>query len=492
MTSRWLGLLVGLMLVAVVWGCGESDRVTGTGGEASGGTPVGEVDALGHGRVLGTTAVGVVEPVSVIDDVVGVDGAWLGPRLAEVTAEPELWVRIGVALPGVNLSASGPGVARGLSVREVGMDGRLRGATLVPAVGVEFRPTTDRRGVSAWRRGQRLAVWYGLGIEVRRVLAGGVDAADPAGGVSMDGRAFPAKVRLYPLTRGGSAAGRLDVVNVVGVERYLPGVLERELYGSWPRATYEAQAVAARSYALWEREQAGRRHYHLESTVASQAYAGKTTRAVAAEAVAATRGVVLAWGDRVLPAFYSSTSGGRGQDALAAFPERGLDLPPLRGRDHGRWGAGSGRHRWAVIERDRGTLAARMAAWGRAARHPVGALDGLRAIRVAGRNAVGRPTRFAVIGVDGQRYELAAERLRFAVNHPAAGLPGLAREVVLPSSDTVPAVVGGVVRFEAGRGFGHGVGLAQWGAKEMAEAGNDYGSILVFYYPGARLVRAYR
>lgn len=479
-------------MLAVVWGCGEADRIKGTSGAAADQSAVARGTPVHDGAVLGATG---VEAVSVVNDMVGVEGSSLGPRLAEVTAEPELWVRIGVAVPGVNLSVSGPGASRGLAVRavgEVGADGRARGTTLLPAVGVEFRPTADRRGVSAWRRGQRLGVWYGLGIEVRRVLANGGAAGDPAGGVLVDGRAFPAKVRLYPLTRGGRPAGRLDVVNVVGVERYLPGVLERELYGSWPRATYEAQAVAARSYALWERRQAGRRHYHLESTVASQAYVGKSTRAVAVEAVTATRGMVLAWDGRVLPAFYSSTSGGRGQDALAAFPERGLDLPPLRGRDHGRWGQGSGRHRWAVIERDRGTLAARMAAWGRAARHPVGRLDGLRAIRVVGRNAVGRPTRFAVVGVNGQRYELAAERLRFAVNHPAAGLPGLAREVVLPSSDTEPRVVGGVVRFEAGRGFGHGVGLAQWGAKEMADAGNDFRSILVFYYPGARLIRAYR
>ncbi|MEM1212733.1 MAG: SpoIID/LytB domain-containing protein [Planctomycetota bacterium] len=490
MVSRWLG---SVLLMGVLWGasgCDGGDRVMGTPSDAGGpvdtvrGTPVAEGTPGGLPGVVGVEAVAVRDEVSL-----GVDGSWLGPELSAVTSEPELWVRIGVAVQGVNLSKSGPGEARGLAVREVGVDGRLRGETVLPAVGVEFRPTTDRRGVSAWWRGRRLGVWSGLGVEVRRLVASG---NDPAGGVAVDGRGFPAKVRLYPLTRGGLAVGRLDVVNVVGLERYLPGVLERELYGSWPAATYKAQAVAARSYALWERRQAGRRHYHLESTVASQAYVGKSTRAVAVEAVAATRGVVLAWDGRVLPAFYSSTSGGRGQDALSAFPERGLDLPPLRGRDHGRWGAGSGRHRWAVIERDRGTLAARIAAWGRAARHPVAGLDGLRAIRVAGRNAVGRPTRFAVVGVDGQRYELAAERLRFAVNHSAAGLPGLAREVVLPSSDTQPVVAGGVVRFEAGRGFGHGVGLAQWGAKEMADAGNDFGSILVFYYPGAALVRAYR
>ena len=90
-------------------------------------------------------------------------------------------------------------------------------------------------------------------------------------------------------------------------------------------------------------------HYDLESSTASQAYIGDKASAKARRAVAATRGQVLVYDGRVLPAFYSSCTGGVGQDAVAAWPGKVDDLAPLRGRNHGGWGSTSSKFRWGPV-----------------------------------------------------------------------------------------------------------------------------------------------
>lgn len=281
----------------------------------------------------------------------------------------------------------------------------------------------------------------------------------------------------------------MDVINTVPLEQYLPGVLDRELIASWHPETFAAQAVAARSYAIckmWDRRGQA---FDLEATTASQVYGGASAHDKAVQAVRQTRGQVLTYGGRVLPAYYSSASGGAGQDGSVAFPNQ-RDLPPLRGRNQGGWDVLSPQFRWGPIVRDREDLGQRLVAWGQTNQNAVANLRGVSQIIISRRSASGRPAQFTVVDNSGRRFLLGPEQFRFACNHPAPGLPALAKEQQLKSSYVTIEPVGGGFRFQ-GQGYGHGVGLSQWGAQNMALRGYGSRAILAFYYPGAKVVKAY-
>ncbi|MEX0777270.1 MAG: SpoIID/LytB domain-containing protein [Phycisphaeraceae bacterium] len=309
---------------------------------------------------------------------------------------------------------------------------------------------------------------------------------EPAAGdsLSVNDQDLPGTVVLHANTTDV----RFDVINHVAMERYLPGVLDKELYASWHPRMFEAQAIAARSYAIAQMGKTRQRAYDMQATTASQVYGGTTRNAKALAAVAATRGKVLAWDGLVFPAYFSSSSGGTGQDAILAMKDA-MDIPPLRGKYHGGWSAASPRYRWTIV-RDRQDLSRRLAAWGQSNRHAVAGLRDLTGIAVTSSNSAGRPTRFTLSDASGSRYVMGPEDFRFAANHGGAGLPPLAANAQLYSSHVEVRLEGNTVHF-AGRGHGHGVGLDQWGAQAMAQAGHSPEAILAFYYPGASILAAY-
>ena len=121
------------------------------------------------------------------------------------------------------------------------------------------------------------------------------------------------------------AAAKLDVVNDVGLEQYLAGVVPREMPASWPAEALKAQAVAARSYALANRISG--RPYDVYADVRSQVYGGIGSEdARATAAIAATAGQVMLYGGRIVNALFHSTSGGRTVSAAEVF---GMEVPYL-------------------------------------------------------------------------------------------------------------------------------------------------------------------
>jgi stage II sporulation protein D len=390
------------------------------------------------------------------------------PRVEQIQREPEIRVRIlsGVALVRVSAAGSlwlGPPRSAGDSGTRVFASPVVvsvaNGAIMVNSGGQSF----------AWpMRELRLAPQQGDLISVNNI-------------------AYPREL----VVRVDDNGAGLDVVNHVLLEQYLPGVLSKEFYQSWEPAAFRAQAIAARSYALWECSRSASRHFDLESTIASQAYGGADSHDKAHEAVRQTGGIVLTYEGRVLPAFYSASSGGSGQDAIIAFPQHQIDLPPLRGRDTDQWARYSKHYRWGPIRRTRAELSLRIAAWGRSNNHPVANLRDVTDIVVAARNSTGRPARFTLTDAAGRRYDMTPEAFRFACNHEQSGLTPLAAEMKLKSSHVTPRLLGKDVLFEDGRGFGHGVGLDQWGAQAMAQHGYNATDILAFYYPGAELKKLY-
>ncbi|MFN3166554.1 MAG: SpoIID/LytB domain-containing protein [Phycisphaeraceae bacterium] len=397
-----------------------------------------------------------------------------GPRADAVRAEPDLRIRIARALDQTMLTSSG-------SVR-VGPGRRDLGKARDYTFQTPLRIHHDKQGFVLTEPSGKSVRWRLASLSIHA----------NAGGVGIDGQTYPGELELvaqrsdpHPFT------GRFDAVNHVGMESYLPGVLSKELYASWDTRAYRAQAIAARSYAIWEMNLPMRKasHFDLEASQASQAYTANASDKAKA-AVADTAGQVLVFEHRVLPAFYSSCSGGTGQDAVAAWPGKVDDLAPLRGREHGMWGQASTKFRWGPIERDRAALSKRIAAWGKVNKHAVASLGTIARVEVAGRNRVGRPTTMRISDTAGRSFDLACEDLRMASNYRAPGLPTVDMNNLVYSSHAEYAVSADTVSI-TGRGFGHGVGMCQFGAQHMASEGHDHNAILGFYYPGAEVRKVY-
>lgn len=392
----------------------------------------------------------------------------MGPPIARIPQEPTMRIRVLQSAQEIELSAAG-----NLLISPAGAPDQV--TAFAPPVNI----TRGKEGFILRPRAGQAMAWMVGALQVR---------PQNSETITLGKTTYPHRMFLHGIGTGGAT---FDVINHATLEEYLPGVLDKELYKTWSAQTFLAQAIAARSYAIFSANRSAGRHFDLESSVTSQMYTGTVNNPVATSAVRQTRGLVLTWESQVLPAYYSAATGGTGQDAVAAFAD-GADIPPLRGRQQGDFESACPNYRWGPITRNRIELSRRFADWGRENRDPISEIGDIEKIAITAKNAAGRPTQFSVVDVSGKKFTLMAEEFRFACNNDAPGQPKLSFAQMLKSSHVQVQVTRAGVVFSDGRGFGHGVGMSQWGAQGMALKGNDFRRILAYYYPGAEVTRAYK
>jgi stage II sporulation protein D len=313
-----------------------------------------------------------------------------------------------------------------------------------------------------------------------------IDPREPL--LAVEGRDHPGELVMVARSESGEEA--FDVVNHVGLEAYLPGVVARELFQGWRLEAFMAQAVAARSFAAAEhayfRE---RRHFDLTNTAHSQVYGGHETMRDAVDAVARTRGEVVAFEGFLVPGYYSSCCGGLSARAIDAVGSNPINaIAPLEGRGRDEACSGAPVYRWE-IKRAIEDVEGRLAAYGRRHRRSdLAEVGRLVSIEPAALNPHGRPIRYAITGAGGSEAVLPAARLREAVNFSGDGIA--TAQQLLPSAYLSASIEGDTIIFD-GRGFGHGVGLCQYGAQARAREGKSYLEIVEGYYPGAEVRRGY-
>jgi stage II sporulation protein D len=314
-----------------------------------------------------------------------------------------------------------------------------------------------------------------------------VTIAARSGVVTLNGKRYRGELVALPGDSG------VLVVNRVALESYLRGVVPRELgvRGPSERPALEAQAVAARSYAVTRLGNTARA-YDLVATTSDQVYGGvEAENALADAAIAATDGLVLMFGTRVVSAPYFSTCGGStaAPDELwrsrnEPFLQRVSDRIP-----------GSDRYYCDIAPRFRwdrswrgDSLTVIVERYVRAdAQVPSGPLGALRNIVVDGRTESGRVAAIIVETERGQ-YRVRGNDVRYVLRSAGGEL--------LNSTYFSPEVVSGadgrLARLTLhGLGYGHGVGMCQWGAIGRARAGQDFRTILRTYFPGTSVARAY-
>ena len=312
-------------------------------------------------------------------------------------------------------------------------------------------------------------------------------AVKPEAMISVNQRRYRGSLSILAADSG------VRIVNRVGVEAYLRGVVPRELgvRGAGDRAALEAQAVAARSYAV-ARIGNTTRAYDVAASTTDQVYGGvDAENAVADAAVAATEGLVLTYNGRVVSAPYHSTCGGstaaadeiwrsqnepylqRVSDRIPGTDRYYCDIAP-RFRWERSWRADS---LTAVVERYLRSYA----------QVPPGNVGEVRRVDVDSKTPSGRVAALWVETSRG-RYRLRGNDIRYVLRSPSGEL--------LNSTYFSPEVVsspdGRLTRLTVrGLGYGHGVGMCQWGAIGRARAGQDFRTILRTYFPGTTVARVY-
>jgi stage II sporulation protein D len=271
----------------------------------------------------------------------------------------------------------------------------------------------------------------------------------------INGREYPSPLEVL---RNGDG---LAVVNELPLEEYLPGVLRAEAGDKFPKEALRAQAIVARTYAAHQRVIAGGKPFHILASTAHQVYAGRVPPTSPVwDAVRETTGQVLLWEGEVFPAFYHTESGGYTEDPRTVFAARNMPgLKPVVCP----FSAGSPHYLW--------NLDVRLADLTEALRRGGVDVGDVRRVAVAERTASLRAATVAVSGTRGHTL-LRGNDFRRLLGYET-----------FKSTLFAVAVDGDVARF-AGRGYGHGVGMCQWGAKGMAERGYTARQILEFYYPG--------
>lgn len=290
---------------------------------------------------------------------------------------------------------------------------------------------------------------------------------------------YRGRLRLLP-----ERAGRGTVVNVVDIEEYLLGVVSAEMPGRFHPEAFRAQAIAARTYA-WYAKQTARpgRAWDVWSTESSQMYLGLPPSALTGEsfrAVRQTAGLVCTWaspeGERLFCTYYSSTCGGSTQ---AAGPvKREQVIPPLAGGVACEWCRHSPDFRWEPVCLPKARITSAL----RQRYSRFGTIGDVARVEVVERTPCGRPVRLEFFDEAGGSIDLEAENFRLAVDPTG-------REI--RSTFFTPVVEPDAIVLTEGRGFGHGIGLCQYGADGMGRAGHSAADILAFYYPESHITRAY-
>jgi len=352
------------------------------------------------------------------------------------------------------VAASPPG-ATGIRFIRVLLPGETSGVVLegetIRAWGVDGRLAAEATGrVTLAAVGERIR-WNGS-----RLLGDTLDVAG-APDLRVGSREVAGRVRLL------ARKGELLAVAVVPLEAYVAAVLSREAPPRFHPEALAALAVAVRTYAVGAAAKPRDPEYDVVGSVEDQVFDGMDGVAAAfREAADRTRGLVVRYRGEPARTVYHSTCGGRTEDAGSAW---GKDVPYLRAQPCDDC-ADSPVYRWEYRMPE--AEARRVA---KALGVPPG--KDLRIV-VTGRTPTGRASRVR-ISSGGVSRELQAAEFRKAAGY------GKVRSLKM---EIVPAA--GEWRV-TGEGWGHGVGMCQFGANGMAKRGAGFRGILARYYPGSEI-----
>ncbi len=260
--------------------------------------------------------------------------------------------------------------------------------------------------------------------------------------------------------------GRFSVLEEIGIEEYLPGVIEREMPTLWRDDAIQAQVIAARTYAIYQKKTKNNALYHIDKL--DLAYNGSYNyQPKTKEIVDNSRGTVMVYNWELFPGYFHSTCGGHTEDINIVFNLR--SIPPLSGVDCGYCNK-SKYYNWKTnlkkneIERKLGN-----------ARFSVKKINKI----ITEKSGPGGHSSIIKIEHSGGTKRVNANEFRLIIG------PNRLRSTAFKVKNN-----GSSLTFD-GSGWGHGVGLCQYGTQGMANSGFKWYDILKHYYPEIDLVKIY-
>ena len=353
------------------------------------------------------------------------------------------------------LPALAPAPARAAETIRVAIIQNADSVTLAASSGLIVKAPND--DITANGRITLSAGPSGLAVDGQRLRSDRIEVRGRNGEVTVNALVVSGRVTIKRQN------GKLMAINELPLEDYVKGVVPSEMSANWHPEALKAQALAARTYALFKIRQNGKKDFDVVASTKDQVYKGRAgADGPAGRAVDETRDQILTYRDEPIQAVFFSTAAGPTEDAMNVWA---LDLPYLKGVEcpfdmnspYFQWRTDV----WLPL------LEQRLREEG----FPVGVIATLDP---ASYTKAGRVSTVRILHSDGV-LNVKGEDLRRVVGYP-----------VLLSTQFEFEVVGLQVQF-TGRGAGHGVGMCQWGAKELAEKGYSADAIVRYYYPGAEI-----
>ncbi|MBU3955811.1 SpoIID/LytB domain-containing protein [bacterium] len=300
------------------------------------------------------------------------------------------------------------------------------------------------------------------------------------GGITIRGELFSSIVRIIPegkILRVNGHSYRdsiilkndgalLGAINEIGVESYLFGVLPREVSPSWGEEALKAQAVVSRTYIMRNLGRFASKGYDLTSCENSQVYGGAECETPATSAaVLETAGEVIKYKGNIAGVFFHADSGGHTESP--EFVWGSSSVPPyLKGRrepvrektPYSFWEYKITFDRLAEILNKNGYKTGK-----------------IKRVIISQKTGSGRAKDFIIYAETGKT-KINSGKFRTMLG----GRNIKSTKIKKITNERKEVVF-------SGSGWGHGVGMSQWGAKELAEKGWGYKKILEFYFPGTRI-----
>ena len=279
---------------------------------------------------------------------------------------------------------------------------------------------------------------------------------------------------------------KLNIINYLKLEKYLKSVVASEMPKEFPLAALQAQAIAARTYALKLLDK--NKLFDLHSTQASQVYLGLESETVKINrAVKSTNSLVLFYKDQLIDAVFHSSSGGRTESSGQVWKYQLPYLKSVIDYDHN-----STKYRWtnkftsAELEKIFPDL------------------GGVNSIHIIDRSNTARVLKIILYGTNRnkiisgknlrKKLKLLSTKFEFDLNFNPSDSSNVDNKLNFDNKlvndlapQPLPLIPEEFFLLVRGFGAGHGVGMSQWGAKAMAERGSSFRKILKHYYTGVQI-----
>ncbi len=280
-----------------------------------------------------------------------------------------------------------------------------------------------------------------------------------SGSIRIDKREYLHQVQIFK-----NSKEKLSVINQIDLDEYLKGVLPLEVNAGWPVEALKAHAVISRTFALFKAIEKKDEVFSLLSTVHSQVYGGSLFHKMKTDvAIDTTRGEILTFRGKIFPSYFHAACGGQTAQADKIWSVE--PNPVLKGVvcnfcSNSKYWKWSFRIPLKQIETT-------MQKNGYPANH-------LNNIILTHYDPSGRASK-AVLQYQYSNLTIGADELRTYLGYER--LKSLKATIAVKNDQA----------YFSGHGWGHGIGLCQWGARSQAKFGKTYRQILEFYFPGSEV-----